>query len=553
MKNLESIIDKILENSTRIYLIIANVVLVVFAIWFSNAGLLPFKNIGDFAFFVILSMILAIYRPSWTFAFFVGTIMLENINLMPTSFGLALRPYQFFGFITIISLFIQFVSKRLVFSLPKMKWVDVMPIIFIIGGFLGSLVSVNRGMSLKQSIIAATFVALYYLARIYVQSLDDLKRVVPFFLSSSVVVVVYALWQNLRFLAGKNAFEVMPGRPNGTFTEADWLGVFLVFLLSMILTIIYALNKKSLVISNQSSTQQVQEASMMTDDRLLITVNYLKQIFLYLLLTLTAVVLILTVSRSAWIGAIIVVVGYLKFVLYDGSWKISAWQGKKFGMELVKMFGLFLISIGLISMLGLTKFQLGNRAVSTGGMQKITIACTGAMDVAVPQSIGSIEELGQYGCRHINLEEIDNEKNAGNVVMEVFRPDPNVGIRSRIYHQSFEQIKAHPIMGIGWGSISRVLGNDERGAGLNASNIFLEVWLGAGILGILSLVVLLLYIFIIGAKLFFRQNNELQIVSAFVLLSWSAIVFPNLFNSGIFLGFVWAYLGIAISLLNEKK
>jgi hypothetical protein len=365
--------------------------------------------------------------------------------------------------------------------------------------------------------------------------------------------MIYSVWQNIRFVSGGNSFEVMPGRPNGTFTEADWLGVYLVFLLASLFTLFYALNKKSSAISHQSSNKEPVTVSRITDDRLLMTKKYTMQIFLYIFLTLIFVTLILTVSRSAWVGAAFVVIGFLKFVLYDGSWKFSNWQWKKMLVAFGNILVALALSIFIVYIFGLTKFQLGSRAVSTGGLQKITISCQRGTDNVVPANIGSVEELAQYNCRHINLEEIENEKIVGNVVMEVNRPDPNVNIRSEIYQQSIAQIKMHPVLGIGWNSISKILGTDERGAGLNASDIFLEVWLGSGLLGILSFVILLLYIFIKGTVIFFKQDEKARIVSVFVLLGWTAIIIPNLFNSGIFLGFVWVYFGIAIGLLEEIR
>ncbi|HOX11146.1 MAG TPA: hypothetical protein PK333_04115, partial [Candidatus Moranbacteria bacterium] len=90
-------------KTTKIYLILANIILVIFAIWFSNIGLLPFANVSDFLVFAGLGLLLAIYRPGWTFVLFIGSLALENINLAPSVFGLSLRPYQFLGAITIIA------------------------------------------------------------------------------------------------------------------------------------------------------------------------------------------------------------------------------------------------------------------------------------------------------------------------------------------------------------------------------------------------------------------------------------------------------------------
>ncbi|MDD5464537.1 MAG: O-antigen ligase family protein [Candidatus Moranbacteria bacterium] len=564
-KYIEKFFKELQFNPTKLYLILANVVLVSFAIWFSNVGLLPFKNFGDFAVFAVLALILGLYRPGWTFLFFVGALALENINLVPKEIGLSLRPYQFFGFITIIALLVQALSKRLAFSLPKFAWYDAMPIVFAVAGFLSVLGATNKGMSFKQSIIALTFVALYFLTRIYVQSFDDAKRVLPFFLSTGLVVMIYSIWQNIRFLTGGNSFEVMLGRPNGTFTEADWLGIFITFVLAVLLTLLYALNRNYI----KDNAGQISNFQFPISNKFL-NVQIFKQIGIYLFLTIGFVVLILTVSRSAWVGAVFVVVVFLKFFLLGNyaelgegersGWKrllnilkMQKWQWKKAGTQ--TLFVLLALAVALAIAMPLTRFQLASRAASTAGLQKITVACHSSADNIVPQKILSVDELGSYGCRHINLEDIEKEKALGNMVIEVDRPDPNVNIRAEIYQKSWQQIKSHPVFGIGWGNISQILGTDERGAGLNASNIFLEVWLGSGLLGIFSFVMLLGYILALSIGAFLDNGNKYKngVALLFVMAGWVAIVFPNLFNSGIFLGFVWAYIGIAVGLLESNK
>jgi len=540
IKKIESIIQK---NSTKSYLILINIILVIFAIWFSNVGLLPFRNMSDFAVFAALSLILAIYRPGWAFVLFIGSIALENVNLAPKAFGIALRPYQFLGAITIIALLFQIITKRLPFSLPKFRWHDSLLIVFAFGGFLSSMGAINVGVSFKQSVIALSFVALYFLVRIYIQSFEDLKRVLPFFLSSALIIVIYGIWQNIIFIHGGNSFEVMPGRPNATFTEPDWYGIYLVFTLAVLYSVIFYLKNKNR----------------------LIAFGY------WLLATLVIISLILTVSRSSWLGAILVTLIFLKSTLlrkyadfneeHQNKWqnfiailKCKNLNWREFFLMLRNIVIVIIFSIGIVYLFGLTRFQLGNRAVSAGGLQKITIACvsTGA---AVPEKITNITELDQYGCRHINLEDIDQEKSAGNNVLEIYRTDPNINIRSEIYQKSWQQIKEHPILGIGWGSINNILGTDERGAGLNASDIFLEVWLGSGLIGILPFIILLGYILIASILAFINSNdkNKNGIAIVFVILGWAAIVFPNLFNSGIFLGFLWVYLAIAVSLIEVKK
>ncbi len=561
MSYLNSFIKKLLKNTTRIYLVLTNIFLAIFGIWFSNVGVLPFKNVGDFAFFALLVLALAIYRPAWLFLFFIGTLPLEIINLAPDSLGIAIRPYQLFGALSIVGLVVRYATKRMTFELPKFRWFDVLTIIFSISSIVSALFAANKGASLKQAIVACSFVALYFLVRVYVQNWSDLGRIAPFFVSSSVIVVLYGILQNILFAHGANSFEVMPGRPNGTFSEPDWFGIYLVFLLTVIYFIRYKTQDaryKQISNSKNQNSNNVRFGNLNIEYWVLF-------VSCFLFLVISYVVLMLTVSRSAWLGAAIVTLPFLKLTALKGVkaspdkkvWdnikamlRLGDWDWRQFGRALAGVVAAFILSIGIIYVFHLTTFQLGSRAQSTGGLQKITIACeVGATD-SVPSKINSVDELAAYGCRHINLEDINRERDLGYEIEEVFRPDPNVGIRAKIYRISWEQIKTHPVFGIGWGSIGDILGRDERGASLNASNIFLEVWLGAGLLGFLSLVILLGYL-LFGSIVQYIKGEHL--ITVFIMLATIAIIVPNLFNSGIFLGFLWAFLGVAVSLMQKRK
>ena len=205
-----------------------------------------------------------------------------------------------------------------------------------------------------------------------------------------------------------------------------------------------------------------------------------------------------------------------------------------------------LISLAYIYSFNLTNFQLFNRVQSAGtGLQKITISCRPNLDCAIPAVINNISELVNCGCQHINLEEIQTEKTAGNIVSEVYRTDPNVGIRSQIYQKSWEQIKKNPVLGIGWGNIGSLLGKDERGATLNSSNIFLEVWLGAGIAGLIAFALILVYIIINSIKFFLHGNHGGKFLGLFLFLGAISLIIPNFFNAGIMLGILWMFFGIS--------
>ena len=505
------------------YLLIANIFLVFILILFFNLGILPL-HFGDFIFFAILTLLFALYRPGWAFLFFIGMIAIENINLAPKEVGMSLRPYQLIGAMTFLAVIIRFLFQRLNFSLPKLKWFDIFPTLIIIGSFLSSIFSTERNSSLKLSIILFSFLILYFLVRIFIQTFDDLKRILPFFLSSAFIISLYGIWQNIQFKLGANSFEVMPGRPNATFMEADWLGVFLVVCLVVVFSVLYYVRKNNL------------KELLITDYRLLMT-------FCFLFLVSCFLSLILTVSRSAWLGAFVVFVVYATLFFIDSKRTSGHWQIWETGKQKCFIISALAIAIILIFAFNLTTFKLFERAQSTGGMQKITVSCLKQNNL--PISISNISELSQYNCRFINLEEINSEKDKGNFVTEIFRTDPNINIRENIYQKSWQEIKNHPVLGIGWGSIGKVLGTDERGASLNSSNIFLEVYLGSGLLGILAFIAIWLWILISAIIQFQKNESEKKILGLFLLLGTIAFLIPNLFNAGIMLGILWIFWGMA--------
>ncbi|MFA5776828.1 MAG: O-antigen ligase family protein [Parcubacteria group bacterium] len=544
-------------NKPKYYLILVNFLLVFFLILLSNTGVLPIR-MGDFIFFSFIYLIFALYRPGWSFLFFVGTIALENINLAPDSLGLFVRPYQLIGALTIFSLLLRYFTKRLNFELVKLKWFDYVIGVFALAGFLSSFFAINKGVAFKQSIIIFSFSALYWLVRNYIQTLEDLKRIMPFFLGSSIIVVFYGIWQNILFLRGSNSFEVMPGRPNSVFTEADWLGIFIVILIAVIYTIIYQISNSP----NYLISKQIPNLNFQNTKYKILDTKYFTLAVCYLFLIPVFILLILTVSRSAWLGAGFITLVFSKASFTNFSFHPKDWQGKQF-LSILQFLAIAIIcSIGIVYVFHLTNFQLFNRAQSTGsGMQKITIACDVSrlnLDTlpeidTLPEKIGDIPELEQYGCRHINLEDINQEREAGFEIREIYRADPNMSIRSQIYQKSIEQIKTHPIFGIGWGNISSVLGKDERGTGLNSSNIFLEVWLGSGIIGLLAFLAIWVYIFVKSVVYCMRNDSESKIIGLFMNLGFFALLIPNLFNAGVYLGFLWVYFGIALSLSFKKE
>jgi O-antigen ligase len=366
---------------------------------------------------------------------------------------------------------------------------------------------------------------------------NDLLKTASFFIGSSLVVLFYGFWQVFADKFGARSFEVMFGRPNSTFTEADWLGIFLCFSLAVLLSAI-----------NYFETR-------------LLNWKYIVYIVIFFNLTL----LILTLSRSAWIGAAAIFFFYLIFNLYKKSDGKYIFTPRKFGNRLAIIFLFLLISVIAIHFGKLSKFDIFDRARSAAtNEQKITIACGNGNDI--PQTIASTDELARFDCKFINLEEIPFYKSQGKVVTEIFRKDPNVMTRSQIYRKSFEIIHEHPVLGVGFGTITEALGSDERGSGLNESNIFLQVWASSGILGLVSFAAVIIYLFvysfrrispicplnrIIGCPIV--QNDFEKNLNIFVFLGLLALLIPNLFNAGLLMGIFWLGLAVFVSISKTEN
>lgn len=462
---------------------------------------------GDFAFISILALLVALYRPRWIFYLFVSFIPLENVILASGFLPIQLRPYQFVGAILAIAIIILYLAKRLNFQLLKPSWIDWLVFSLVPFSFLSFINSSNKGTSVKNDLILFSFVILYFLVRNFVRTRRHLIETALFFLGSNIVVLIYGFYQVFADKFGARSFEVMFGRPNSTFTEADWLGIFLCFSLAVIFSMILLKTKTKIV-----------------------------KCFLYLMIFLNLTLLILTLSRSAWIGAAVIIFFWLIFSLYRKSEVRTSFTPRKFAYNLIVIILISLASLAAISFGKLSKFDIFDRARSAAtSEQKITIACDSSLNI--PQVVSNTNELANYGCKFINLEEIGFYKSQGKIVTEIFRKDPNVMTRSQIYKKSFEIIRAHPIAGVGYGTITQALGTDERGAGLNESNIFLQAWAGGGILGLIALVAIFGYLLVFG---FYRNN-------IFVVLGVVALTVPNLFNAGLFMGLFWLGLGVLVS------
>ena len=506
-------------SMNKLSLVLFNMFVGITLITLSFTGTLPLDTI-DLIFFSFVGFLFALYRPGWAFLIMIGMLPYEIINIAPESFGISVRPYQWLLVLIILALLVRLALKR--FPLEKFVpniW-DILLGVLWISSMVSALASDDRVMAVKLSAILFSFVALYFVCRIFVRSTDDARMLLPFLFSSFLVVSCYAILQNILFLSGRESLEVMAGRPNATFAEADWLGGYLAVMITALGALIVSPSLVSKYVSIRTA-----------------------RIIFSVLLFFGFTALILTVSRSAWlaaaagIAAAFVIFGWQRGI-FDALW----WRNTQILKRavLVKFFvGIpFLVAMFLVYATGLSPFDLLDRSKSVAsGEQKITIACE--REVSLPEKIDSLEELSIYGCEHIRLEDIDARRVAGAYVTEIFRDDPNVRIRQDIYGNVADILQEHWFFGIGFGVISEYLGTDGRGAGLNASNIFLEIWLGAGLVGLLAFAVF--WFGLVGKWLYLAFSKRSSLGLILVSTAITITIF-NIFNSGLFLGWFFVFL-----------
>lgn len=545
MINFESLAKKIKSLAKRELVILWSFALAVgFAlIILQNKNKLPLGK-GDFIFLALITLLVALYRPRWIFFLFISSLVFENITLADGFLSVHLRPYQFLGAILTTAVAILFLFKKLQFRFIKPTWIDWLLFSLAPLSFLALLNSPDKAVSFKQNLVIFSFLVLYYLTRNFIQTRNDLTKTAFFFIGSFLIVAFYGVYQIFADKFGWESFEVMPGRLNSVFVEPDWLGIYLDFALAVFLalTFYFAHNKQK-------------------------TIAFSKYILLSLnlLIFLDLTLLLLALSRSAWMGVITIFFFYLLFLLPNIQKSMIADLCNKkwrlFFREGLTILLIFFASLIFIQTGKLSRFDIFDRLRSTAtSEQKITVACDSPN---IPASIKDVGELEKYNCRHINLEEINYYKSQGKIVVETYRRDPNVLTREAIYRKSFETIKRHPILGVGFGTITRELGVDQHGAGLNESNILLQVWAGSGIIGLAAFVTAVGYLFVYGFRrtspvCFLNKiidcpavkDNYERAVNVFAVLGTAALIIPNLFNAGLFMGIFWLGLALAVSAKN---
>ena len=462
----------------------------------------------------------------------VVTIPLERADLLPFISSITLRPYQLIAVLLLAVMIAEwfFLKKKNWKELrQKLNLTDRLLLIFLAGGFLAVYSTYNPNMAFKQAVILLSFAAIYFLTR------AELKKPADFYLTGKILLAVGffislgALIQNWLFVHHYNSGEVMPGRPDFGFAEPDWLAMYLVMNLALIYTSLLVWYEKKLDKSKREGA------------------------FLTVALVVDGAALLLTVARSAWLGAAVVTV--LFFILTFLFWHRS--ELKKWWRLSGQIILGFLVALGLIYFLSLTNFKLEQRWQSAqNGWQTITVSCS-KFPENLPKKINRMAELEKYGCRHINLEEIKREREKGHYVTEIARPDPNVNLRRKIYETAWQEIKKHWWRGIGGGNSALILGKDELGHGFNASNIFLEIWLSNGLLGLASFLgilgILIWQTFHFARNFLSYSRDFFFFANIFLVLSLAAFLIPNLFNAGLLLGWVWLWLGAVSRILSGQK
>lgn len=491
----------------------------------ANLKLLPFGPLECIALFLLAALFSA-YRPGWSFLLLVLALPLETVNLAPAGWGIEVRPYQALSGAIGIGLLVRLATRRLPLPVPQWRTLDTLWIIVLAGAFLSSLFAPMPGTAFKQAAILMAAILLYAVTRYFVRDAGALPRLLPFLATGSALTALYALWQNARFQAGLSHFETMPGRPNGTFAEADWLGAYLA---------------AALVIAAVLAAHVARHTAWRT--RLLFCIGA------WMTLLLSA--LILTVARSAWLGALagLAVVFTLLSLTYRKQ--RTPENGRALVASASVSAASLMAGLALVSALHLTDFKLGQRAQSVAGLQTITVSC--APGTAIPERIANLDELAALGCRHIDLEGIGSEEAAGRLVATTDRPDPNVSIRKELWLKSLSLAEAHPFTGIGLGSIGRFLGSDGRGAMLNSSNFFLELWLGGGALALVGSLAAWGYVFWTAFQAHRKTSDaQLKTLALALLGSGTALLVFNLFNAGILLGFLFVWFAMSAPLWSGR-
>ncbi len=492
--------------------------IILFLFWGEDLVDFVSKNNALSLLLVSAIAVFSIIKPKISFFLFIFLVPFEIITLHFNQIPFNFKLYQIFAVFLLFSVFLNLILKNKDIKFPKLQLADFFVTFF---GFSGFLTFLFMGDGLRGEIIMLSYFIIYILTRFFIQNKKDLEIFLKVFIFGVITVSLYTLVQNYLSIHGIYSNLAMNERPNATFLEPDWLGMYLAVSLSVFYVLIYFL----LGYSNYKNQKFL---------------NY----FIYFLLFLVFGALIITVARSAWLSAFFVTILFLLAVFVKFNFK----KGLKVSVIIVSI---ILSSYFCVKVFHFTNFSLKNRVASTAlGKQVITVSCSESINA---KEISDISQLKVLGCAHINLEDIEKEKLNGKYVTTLTRPDPNVNIRLKIYKKSLEAIKKNWVLGYGWESSKNFLGVDGNGTPLNTSNIFLEIWLSGGVLAVVFFVGFLLSIILKNLREFLFSKSRLsQAVYLFSMLCVCGIIISNMFNAGQFLAFLWVLFGTVVSLQAVK-
>ena len=503
-------------------------------------GFLPL-NLISFALVFLAVFVLALYRPIWVFWLFIISLPLESVIISSAQIPISFRPFQLIGLMLFLATATLIVFKIKNKNLPDLikfnktqffkkgsglGFSDGLILILCGVAFISLLNAIVFGITLKLNFVLISFMMFYFLARFYFQDQQRKLEALWFFVATSLSVLLFGIYQAIAFKQNWIDFQVFAERSNGTFTEPDWFGIYLVFLASVVYWV------KLQLFRTKNST-------MIAQFEIRRVGQWVSNFYLFLIF----LVLLLTVARSAWLGFLGLTIVYFGLLFWNKySFKLKQFSLKLILKEVLVVGLAYGISILVVVGFGLSNFNLINRAGSSvSGLQEITISC--AQGSNVPDKIFETADLEKFDCRHIRLDEIKQEQALGLEIKKVYRLDPNVEIRKNIYSITWREIKSHPVIGQGLGSSSEILGMDSFGHGLNASNIFLEVAFSWGFLGLIIFSMLFLLPGILAFK-GLGKNSRKTDLNLFIILTSVALVVPNLFNAGIFLVILWIWLAL---------
>ena len=554
-------------------------------------GVLPMSLWLGVVMFVVF-LVLAFFFPRAMFGVFLATIPLEFVPMFSAG-GMDLRWYQILAVAIVVGTVTHKMlschsreggnpgSKKCFFvcldsrlrgndreeegnkkegekhGRGKERWVNVAVMAIVLAGFVSAYI--NGGGAMKQTVVLLSFVFLYFLTRYFVRSAQDVREFLPYLIGSFFVVAISGIAQNILFSANLPHQAVMPGRPNATFSEADWFGLYAG--LGVLVGGALVFFVRFIAIRSSKEEMPTKKTKALG-------------VLAYELLIVSLVALIVSVARSAWLATLAGLVVFQLGVVWRFGWRAALGWGLRVGASLF-------LAVGLVWGLNLTTFELGNRAQSiTTGLQEVTIACPEQMNKDSVESLETLTEARQAGCFMINLEEIESYSQEGLSVGKVFREDPNIETRKRVWEASITEIRQHPLFGIGWGNIGAILGTDGRGATLSSSNIFLEFWLGSGFPGFVGIIVIFVALIFrhfrvawyeyrkyntenIGGRRQVTRDKQQEngsnikchwsttLLYSLVFLAILITIFVfNLFNSAHFLAITWVVLAFATMLTN---